>query len=151
MKIVAPLAILFLAASTTCVGASQKPSPPPSIAGKYSQFNTICEVGNVREGNFDWVNCKKVESVLTVKKSDDKYLPFSVEAELYFANFHQCSFSGTARWAQDRLIATADNIEECKVSVFFFDGAAHLAASPECRDLCGARGSLDGQILKRKK
>jgi hypothetical protein len=72
-----------------------------------------------------------------------------VAAKFYFANGHSCAYQGEGAYARDRVIVR-DEKDECRLVLFFTPNRVHTVTQGECHQWCGARGTLDRVILRKK-
>ena len=117
--------------------------------------HTTCFVGpRNAKGEKTWTDCSNSTDTLKIEQNPDtntqRELPAIVSIDLAFTNGHACSFKGVAGWSVDRLTAYSGEQPNCQIIMFFFARAAHLVATKECSAHCGARGSLDGVVLKKQ-
>ena len=73
-----------------------------------------------------------------------------VSAKFFFANGHSCTYEGAGGYARDRVITSDTDKGDCTLVLFFTPNRVHTVTQGECHQWCGARGTLDRAVLRKR-
>lgn len=125
---------------------------PDTVFGRYTAPKPVCTQAEDGNGYVCDQNGEDRVSVTPAEKSGIA----AVQMNFIFANGHTCAFGGAGRWENDKLVvresakqAAAYSSSPCVVELQFTGDSATTRANPACSRYCGARGTLDGNVLYR--
>lgn len=139
-----------IALALSVVAAAQAAHADP-LAGTYvSRQKNICFVGPPGpSGEMTWTDCSVTRDELKIVKKGAQY---SVDLSMVFANGHTCEFAGTGKQQAHELVIADPEQPSCPLTLEFRGSTVRLTQLDECRyNYCGARGSINGATLFRRR
>ena len=120
---------------------------PAHLFGRYAQIKPNCWISAEKKEGWDCDN--EVEDELIVTRQSSK----AAKIHIYFTftNGHTCDLDEIATWNGKVLVVKPSNEDECILELSFSNNKVTTHTNDHCGGYCGARGTLDGNELKKSK
>jgi hypothetical protein len=143
--------LVLVTVALSSASFAQPTKLPSSLLGEYqSSTKRICFLSS----NGDWRDCGIATDSLRLSSGQNAISKqIAVEADFVFTNGHICTFEGYGSWNGVDRVRVYNDDTKCEWLLIHSPPKIHtvVLTPSECHEHCGARGSLDGQVLRKKK